>query len=444
MRSPEFSYYNGPIYQDLPRYVEPSMQRGRVFLVAVHGEQVQTSARGSFDRVHVMVVDPNQMANLSHPLSVLCALPDIKAGGVSPAIPPRGLLAVKSRPVLGEILCNQEGQFYERSGNRLVPLRQLVSGPQGQVIEFLPPAARRPRWNDTIEDPECIEIDESPMDASAATEAAPKSDFPVEDTRRSDFAIRKVFPEPGQLRLLNYGDFSGSLAPQLKNPSRLRETHQLPCYLQVFEIRRPVALQGVAASLGKDQHQLLRLTPLLAQKLGLSSLIPALTHIPPVARPVLMPGEMVCGLQVVRDPTAELECAPREEITTDQSAVAQPRTSSPARKSIPPAYLKPWEFKLSREEALYDMNSLQASRGWFRRLFALFRKRVRRSDFERWSSLLANKNADEQLWAVRPPTHSLNKPQIRHWALQVLAAAGYDAQSMLAEWEIYWRRKGLC
>jgi len=69
---------------------------------------------------------------------------------------------------------------------------------------------------------------------------------------------------------------------------------------------------------------------------------------------------------------------------------------------------------------------------------------VRRSDFERWSSLLTNKAADEQLWAVRPPTHSLNKPQIRHWALQVLAAAGYDAQSMLTEWEIYWRRKGLC
>jgi len=437
MRSPEFSYYNGPVYQDLPTYVEPSMQRGRVFLVAVHGEQVQTSDRGSFDRVHVMVVDPNQMANLSHPLSVLRALPDIKAG-ISPAIQPRGLLAVKSRPVLGEILCNQEGQLYEKRGNRLVPLRQLVSGPQGQVIEFLPPAARRLTWNGTSEDPECIEFDETSMDASAPTEQAPQNDFPVEDSRRNDLAPRKVFPDPGQLRLLTYGEFSGSLAPQLKNPSRLRETHQLPCYLQVFEVRRPIALQGVATSLGKDQHQLLRLTPLLAQKLGLSSLIPALKHVPPVARPILMTGEMACCLQVVRDPTAELESAAREQVVADQNAVA------PARKSIPPAYLKPWEFKLSREEALYDMNSGQATRGWFRRLLAVFRERVRRSDFERWSSLLTNKAADEQLWAVRPPTHSLNKPQIRHWALQVLAAAGYDAQSMLTEWEIYWRRKGLC
>lgn len=443
MRSPEFSYYNGPVYQDLPTYVEPSMQRGRVFLVAVHGEQVQTSDRGSFDRVRVMVVDPNQMANLSHPLSVLCALPDIKAG-ISPAIQPRGLLAVKSRPVLGEILCNQEGQLYEKRGNRLVPLRQLVSGPQGQVIEFLPPVPRRTRWKDTREDPECIEFDETSVDASAPTEPAPQSDFPVEDSRRNDLALRKVFPDPGQLRLLNYGDFSGSLAPQLKNPSRLRETHQLPCYLQVLEIRRPIALQGVATSLGKDQHQLLRLTPLLAQKLGLSSLIPALKHVPLVSRPILIPGEMACCLQVVRDPTAELESAAREEVTPDQNVVAQAKASAPVRKSIPPAYLKPWEFKLSREEALYDMNRVQASGGWFRRLLAVFRERVCRSDFERWSSLLANKNADEQLWAVRPPTHSLNKLQIRHWALQVLAAAGYDAQSMLAEWEIYWRRKGLC
>jgi len=443
MRSSEFSFYNGPIYQDLPTYVEPTMQRGRVFLVAVHGEQLQMSGRGSFDRVHVMVVDPNQMANLSHPLSVLCALPDIKAG-VSPAIPPRGLLAVQSRPVLGEILCNQEGRFYEKRGNHLVPLRQLVSGPQGQVIEFLPPAARRPRWNDTIEDPECIEIDERSMEASAMAESAPTSDFPAEDTRRNDLVLRKVFPDPGQLRLLNYGDFSGSLAPQLKNPSRLRETHQLPCYLQVFEIRRPMSLQGVAASLGKDQQQLLRLTPSLAQKLGLASFIPALSRVPPASRPILMPGEMTCCLQVVRDPTAELESPAREAVTTDQNVAAQTKTSSPVRKSIPSAYLKPWEFKLSREEALYDMNISQVSRGWFRRLLAVFRERMRRSDFERWSSLLANKNADEQLWAVRPPVHSLNKPQIRHWAHQVLAAAGYDAQPMLAEWEIYWRRKGLC
>jgi hypothetical protein len=76
-------------------------------------------------------------------------------------------------------------------------------------------------------------------------------------------------------------------------------------------------------------------------------------------------------------------------------------------------------------------------------VIAFFRKRVRRSDFERWTSLLANKNADERLWAIRPPKNSLNKAQIRGWACQALALAGYDTQTMLAEWEIYWRRKGL-
>ena len=32
-------------------------------------------------------------------------------------------------------------------------------------------------------------------------------------------------------------------------------------------------------------------------------------------------------------------------------------------------------------------------------------------------------------------------PTVRRWAAETLAAAGYDPAHMLAEWEVFWRRK---
>ena len=442
MRNPELSYYSGPLYHDMPTYMGPSPQRGRVFLVAVQGEQLQTRGRGSFDRVHVMVVDPNQMADLSHPLSVLCALPDVNSG-TSSTVAPRALLAVKSRAVCGEILRNQQGQLYEKRGRRLVPLSNLVSGPQGEVIEYLPPAHQH-LWDGSRQTMECLEVDELTEDDDANAE--PSEDESIDDERHpTRLAIRKLFPDPGQLRLLTYGDFSRVLAVQLKHPQRLREAHQLPCYLQVFEVSRPMSIQQLASNLDEDVTQLHILNPRLAQKLGLASLIPRLRRNSPTSRAVLTPGEFVCRLQVVRDPTADLgnSAAPLQP----HDHAAQPSAQGPLtakRTSIPECYLKPWEFKFSREEALYDMNSARAPKGIFKKLSSLFRERVRRSDFQRWTALLANRSADEQLWAIRPPRHGLTNQQIRAWTANALALAGYDAQTMLTEWEIYWRRKGLC
>jgi hypothetical protein len=65
-----------------------------------------------------------------------------------------------------------------------------------------------------------------------------------------------------------------------------------------------------------------------------------------------------------------------------------------------------------------------------------------RNEFRKWRALLAGKSTDEQLWAVHPPAGTLGDPAVREWAQQTLERGGYDAQKMIGEWEIFWRRRG--
>jgi len=114
------------------------------------------------------------------------------------------------------------------------------------------------------------------------------------------------------------------------------------------------------------------------------------------------------------------------------------------RRSIPERYLKPWEFKLSREEAAYDLRFDAANPGLFKSFFRRLKNCFGgRNDFRRWQAFLWGKSPEEQLWSVRPPEGRLSDPAIRTWAQRTLELAGYNSASMLPEWEIFWRRKGL-
>jgi hypothetical protein len=64
------------------------------------------------------------------------------------------------------------------------------------------------------------------------------------------------------------------------------------------------------------------------------------------------------------------------------------------------------------------------------------------SRIRKWRTLLANKAADEQLWAVSPPHGFTYDWRVRRWAEETLALAGYDLARMVVEWEVYWRRRG--
>ena len=114
------------------------------------------------------------------------------------------------------------------------------------------------------------------------------------------------------------------------------------------------------------------------------------------------------------------------------------------KTTIPEQWVKPWEFRISREEALYDMLAAASSRSaplaFIRGLTDRF---GHRQDWRKWQALLAGKSLDEQLWAVRPPRGLISSAAVRDWARQMLEQAGYDPRVMLAEWEIFWRRRGL-
>lgn len=134
----------------------------------------------------------------------------------------------------------------------------------------------------------------------------------------------------------------------------------------------------------------------------------------------------------------------RQNDIQQQSPATPLGASGGLKTAIPDQWIRQWEFQISREEAIYDMRAAASFRasplafirdltGWFGN------RRARR----KWQALLAGKKPDEQLWAVRPPRGLIGSPAVREWARQTLEQAGYDTSAMLAEWEIFWRRKGL-
>ena len=126
----------------------------------------------------------------------------------------------------------------------------------------------------------------------------------------------------------------------------------------------------------------------------------------------------------------------------EQTSYSGDRTG--LKTAIPERYIKPWEFKSTRDEALYDMNVRATFAGWFSSLTARLQSWIRgRGELKKWQFLLNGKSADEQLWAIPPPKGGVSHPSIRDWARKTLETAGYDPRTMLLEWEIFWRRKGL-
>jgi hypothetical protein len=278
-----------------------------------------------------------------------------------------------------------------------------------------------------------------------------------------------LFPEPGQWRVVRWGDFKEVLSPQLANAERLRDAHRLPCYVQVFEATAPLRLDALAANLNGNSNppRLQPLTHALALQLQLMPLLPPVSR---TVRPAqgepgwLFPGQRALRLQVAMDPTADPPGEARQsadgnsahaptaspqpptpQAPPSPTSPNQPAANAPSepclKTSIPEVFLKPWEFRISRDEALYDVAAadsfLKAVGRAFRRQFGS------RREWRKWQVLLSGKNLDEQLWAIRPPKDGLRHPFIREWALRTLELAGYDSRTMLNEWEIFWRRKGL-
>jgi hypothetical protein len=236
------------------------------------------------------------------------------------------------------------------------------------------------------------------------------------------------------------------LAPQLTHPERLREIHRLPCYASVFEVTAPQQIEQLGKTiLGEAAAgQLQLLTPPIVMQLQLGSVLPP-PQLHPAARAhgIVLPGDRVFHLRLTNDPTADETVAER-----GATGVSAPgynvESTHPLKTNIPEGLVRPSEFQTSREEALYDLSYASTFFGSLgNKLRRLSRFMAFRHELRKWQMLLHGKTADEQLWSVRPPRGGLTHRFIQAWAQSALQLAGYDSRHMLAEWQIFWRRKGV-
>jgi hypothetical protein len=365
-------------------------------------------------------------------------------------------------PIRGEVVRDAAGRMFESAGQRLRPLERLVRGPRGEFLELLPAPKRTASSTGEVFDAEFVDQpqqqqSEREAHSASATGATPEHGVPPAA------ACRKIFADPGLPRLVRFVDFKAMLAPQLAHSERLRDVHRLPCYVQVFESTREQRVDAFFEAIQGGAKSTAPIQPLSDESVVLLGLAGFLMRRPRPMRPENREtGFVLCGDRFFRlilgtDPTAESRPAssatapPQAHAEAQHAPVASavgaaPSTQAPARvakNEIPDRFLKAWEFQISRDESLYDMH-MASSRGLLASLARRLRHWLRgREEFRKWQALLCGKQADDQLWAVRPPHESFSDPAVRDWARRTLDAAGYDAAAMILEWEIYWRRKGV-
>jgi hypothetical protein len=363
---------------------------------------------------------------------------------------------LQQRAVRGEILSDERGRLFEKLGRQIRPLQQLASGPFGEVIELVPAEQSSPQ--PPASTPQIIESSTGQQQNEiSGNDAAPSKFVPLQKATKQASAVsyRKLFADPGQWRVLSWGEFKEILSPQLAHPERLRDTYRLPCYVQVLETERAVSiseLAGVYKSESGRPARLYFLTDEIAAKLDL---VLPLRAAPPqnVQRPpnTLLAHERVFRLIVANDPTIDIAnngsnlpvSASKRESNAEVKGSESALTTTTLKDTIPSRFVKEWEFKISRDEALYDMNVPSTLGKSILKICRRLRLGKRRREFSKWQALLTGKDIDEQLWAVRPPTGILRDSVVRDWAAKTLELGGYDSRKMMIEWEILWRRKGL-
>jgi hypothetical protein len=471
-RNPGFSSkpYNGSIGLQN----SPANRKILVFLVATQRPLPPPSLQrgNSLQQMAVMLLEKGEPAAFDPSDLVIGPLPEA-VPPMPPALPTSRPMPLYPRRVQGEILCDEAGRLYERIGRQLRSLHRLASGPHGEVLDLAPPVqaklrphspvAERPMGHDKQSSAGPPPVDghdqEEPNAPNRSTVVSPPMAAPA--VPAPPLAHRKLFPDPGQWRVLQWGDFKRVLAPQLAHPEGLRDTHQLPCYVQVYEALTPQPLESLATTALGDPRgvsQLLPLTDAMARKLGLAALPQRRPQVPPHMRresDVILPHDRVFRLQLAHDPTMreglrdsrrpQPAPEPVEPHTSAVNTDATPAVNCLGLKAaVPERFLKPWEFQLGREEVLFDMHvSAARRRGLSSLLRWLIGRAGGRREFRKWQLLLCGKSLEEQLWAIRPPKGGLSHPGVREWAQMTLELAGYNPHAMLLEWEIFWRRKGL-
>lgn len=366
---------------------------------------------------------------------------------------------------VGKIMRDEAGNFYEQQGQQLRPLGELVLDEAGKIFEICSVGKAQhdisaPEQNDAQATQIASEETANGKTKSAETPPSHHPDGrldpaapPFEKTNApSPPVYQKLFTDPGIRLQLAFGRIKREIAGQLQYPERLQENDVVECYVQFYEAHQPLPVAQIAAAEWGNaalQAQLHFLTKDKAQLLG----VPQLYKVSPqpfvteaTARQ-LYPLQRVYQLRPIFDPTL------LAQLKTSATMIETPQE---LKREIPAIFLNSAQFKYSREEVLYDMRSTFGTlppecgelkrRLWvypLRLLKILFVVLTTKNQMRKWRAMLAGKNLDEQLWTVTPPRGFSYHPSARHWAAIALDQAGYDSVSILLEWEIFWRRKGI-
>ena len=358
---------------------------------------------------------------------------------------------------VGEAMADEAGNFYEVHGQHVRPLGELVSDERGRIFEVQPAREAQPAATEqpraSASEPEQIRLSSTPHNGHHVETPSRPARTHVIQTEPSP-AYRTIVADPGLYLKLPWARVKGELAPQLRHPEKLRDDDLLDCYAQIYEAQRmlPAAeLATLALSDAALASQLQPLTQAKAQMFGAPQLFKP-TREPFEMRAAsrqIYAGQRVYRLWPVFDPTIE------RDNTSGRPSVASTKKNATPRNQIPQQYLNPLQFKCSREEVLYDMQGMRGTlppRGtvltrWrfiypLRLLKVFFSVLVSNRRLKKWRVMLGGKSLDQQLWTVTPPRGFAYHPTVRRWAEETLTEAGYDPAHMLAEWEVFWRRKG--
>lgn len=241
---------------------------------------------------------------------------------------------------------------------------------------------------------------------------------PSTEPRRAGHAlavIERLTPDDGVTLMVALGDAASLLLPQLGRPDRLSPAHRVPCRADVFATRGGTPWEHIVdAVMGAAERSapVTPLTPVLANRLGLGQFLRT-------RGPVL-------SLSVVDDPTrdATLASEPPVRVVGTQLAPDAP-------------------FEMSRARAVVEgRRARSARRSLFGRVAAWFRRTTTKRERRRWFAALEGRPLAAQLWGTRPTTALLLEPSVRRWVRDTGALAGLQEDTLVKEWEIYWRRRG--
>jgi hypothetical protein len=156
-------------------------------------------------------------------------------------LPARSDITVDPRALPGRIVCDESGRLYERRGDWIRPLNRFVSRFEQGPIGFTPSTRTQAGVRDLSSDFEERAEDERPPDDRETQR--------FESTGTEPHAShRKLLHDPGVARVVRYGEFKEMLHPQLAHPERLRDTHYLSCYVQVYEASVAQRLEWLATA----------------------------------------------------------------------------------------------------------------------------------------------------------------------------------------------------